>query len=374
MDMTRRKTIGLIGGGVIFAATASVAGFALTRTPHAALEPWQKAGRYDDPRLNALSWAILAPNPHNRQPWLAELVNDDGLRIYRDPARNLPETDPFNRQLTIGMGCFLELLVMAAAEQGFEIGLELFPEGENGPVAAATFVANAAMRPDPLFAYAAQRRSCKEAFTAQRISPEQEDELSAFTAIVTEPKKVEALRGLTWDAWLTEANTYRTMKESVDLMRFGRAEIEANPDGIDLGGPILEGMMLLGMLSREGQLDPSSQGFQQGVAIYSDMLAATQAYAVIVSDTNTRQEQIDAGRKWLRLNLKTTAMGLALHPVSQCLQEFPEMSSHYQSAHRLLAGPNQTVQMLGRLGYGPASPQTPRWPLETRLRNAQPGQ
>ena len=94
-----------------------------------------------------------------------------------------------------------------------------------------------------------------------------------------------------------------------------------------------------------------------------------QAYAVLTSAGNTRADQIDAGRRWLRLNLKTTEMGLALHPVSQALQEFPEMAPHYETAHNLLAAPGETVQMLGRLGFGPTVPQTPRWPLETRLRN-----
>ena len=38
--------------------------FALTRTPSAALAPWQEAGSgYQDPRMRALSYAILAPNP-----------------------------------------------------------------------------------------------------------------------------------------------------------------------------------------------------------------------------------------------------------------------------------------------------------------------
>lgn len=46
------------------------------------------------------------------------------------------------------------------------------------------------------------------------------------------------------------------------------------------------------------------------------------------------------------------------------------MSPHFDTAHDLLAAPGQTVQMLGRLGYGPQTPRTPRWPLETKLLNA----
>ncbi len=35
---------------------------------------------------------------------------------------------------------------------------------------------------------------------------------------------------------MIEAQTARTHKESVDLMRIGKAEIEATPDGIALAG------------------------------------------------------------------------------------------------------------------------------------------
>ena len=99
------------------------------------------------------------------------------------------------------------------------------------------------------------------------------------------------------------------------------------------------------------------------------MLDTTPAFAVIRTQENTREDQIAAGRRWLRLNLTTTSLGMALHPVSQCLQEYPEMAEHYAAAHDMLAKPGETVQMLGRLGYGPDTPFTPRWPLETRLLN-----
>jgi hypothetical protein len=193
--------------------------------------------------------------------------------------------------------------------------------------------------------------------------------LTDFGQVITDPAEVAELRRLTWDAWMVEATTPRAYRESVELMRFGKAEIEANPDGIDLGGPFLESLMLFGLLDRESQLDPDSTGFQQGIAIYEEMLAATPAYVALTTPGNSRRDQIAAGRRWLRLNLTTTALGLSLHPVSQALQEYQEMARHREEAHASLAGPGETLQMLGRLGFGPETARTPRWPLETRIRN-----
>jgi hypothetical protein len=71
MTLSRRKTLALIGGGAIVAAAGGVA-FEITR-PRDSVAPWERAGQYDDPRMRALSWAILAPNPHNLQPWKVDL-------------------------------------------------------------------------------------------------------------------------------------------------------------------------------------------------------------------------------------------------------------------------------------------------------------
>jgi len=367
MNLTRRKTLTLMGGGVVVAATASAGTFLATRTPARALEPWQTAGGYDDPRLFALSYALLAPNPHNRQPWLIELKGDDAFLLHRDTRRDLPHTDPHHRQIFVGLGCFLELMSVAATLRGKTVEIALFPEGPDGTVAHVRLTDGAAA--DPLAGHMLERRSCKEPFEDRPVPVSTAADLAPYGTVLTDPDTVSQVRKLTWDAWLAEMHTHRALKESVDLMRFGKSEINANPDGIDLGGAFLESLMLAGVLTRESQLDPQSTGFREGVKMYQEMLWATPAYVVLTSQGNKRPDQIDAGRRWLRLNLETTRLGLALHPVSQALQEYKEMAPYYAAAHRMLAKPGETVQMLGRLGFGPRTSRTPRWPLETRIMN-----
>lgn len=379
MPLSRRKTIAILGGGLI--AAASGAAWAVSRKPTDALAPWRQAGAYDDPRKQALSYAILAPNPHNRQPWIVDLSVPDQVTLFVDTDRLLPHTDPFSRQIVIGLGCFLELLVLAAAQTGHGVALDLFPDGgepdrlDQRRVAVARFEPGTA-RPEPaLFAEILNRRSLKDPYdTARSVT---DDTLQALrravsrgsaTGATNAQAEVAALRDLTVRAFEIEFETPRTYRESVDLFRIGHREVDANPDGIDFSGPKWEAMHLSGLFTREGSLDRDSLAYRAGLDMIRNTARTGMAYVWLTTPGNTRADQITAGRDWVRLNLAATALGLGVQPMSQALQEFPKMSALYGQAHERLAPGGGTVQMLGRLGYGPQIPPSPRWPLEAKLK------
>lgn len=378
--MLTRRNILLGAGAGVLAAAAGAGGFLGTRTPTAALRPWDEAHRstYGDPRMRALAYAVLAPNPHNRQPWLIELRGPDQILLFCDLDRRLPETDPFDRQITIGLGCFLELLRMAAAREGMTATVEAFPEGEPRPRLDGRLVARVALAPaapasDPLFAEVIRRRSNKRPFDTGRPVPPAllarlVDGISG-AGVLDDAVRVAQLRDLTWRAFEREFSTERTLMESVRLMRIGKAEIERTPDGIALGGPMLETLRLAGQLSREQIADPTTSAYRQGLDTYRGIMASAMGYVWLTSESGSRRAELAAGRDWVRLNLRASALGLDLHPVSQALQEFPEMAAMFEEVHRRLGvGAGMRLQMLGRVGYGPAVAPTPRWPLETRIR------
>ncbi|MFQ3595156.1 MAG: hypothetical protein SNJ63_03465, partial [Sphingomonadaceae bacterium] len=73
-----------------------------------------------------------------------------------------------------------------------------------------------------------------------------------------------------------------------------------------------------------------------------------------------------AGAAYVRANLKATELGLSMHPASQALQEYPEVGPNFERIHALLAPEGGRVQMLARVGHGPAIPPSPRFPLEAK--------
>jgi hypothetical protein len=375
---SRRGVLKLIGGGVVLAAAGAGGFVALNQPSRAARKAWRVAGQETEFRRRFLSYALLAPNPHNRQPWLVQMEGNDALTLYVDLERRLPATDPFDRQIVIGCGAFLELLVLAGAQEGFGAEVQMFPEGEDmakldaRPIAHVRFSALSA-KPDPLFAHVLARRSNKEAYLPENV-PEDAlgrliEEGARFGQVsggTGNTSLADQLRDLTWQAHKLEVETPRTNQESVDLMRIGSAEVKANPDGIELEGPMIGLGKAIGLISREALADQSSEGFRQGLAMYEAMAMSARGFVWIANDNQSRADQIDAGRAYVRMNLRATELGLGLHPWSQALQEYDEMAPLYARVHGLIGG-GKRLQMLARTGFGPDVGPTPRRGLEAHL-------
>ena len=66
------------------------------------------------------------------------------------------------------------------------------------------------------------------------------------------------------------------------------------------------------------------------------------------------------------MNLQATALGLAIHPWSQALQEYPEMRELNDELQRLI-GRGERLQMLYRIGYAKKVEPAPRRGLRAHL-------
>ena len=369
--MQRRRFIQLAGGGVV--AGAGLAGCALQDFPAEALEAWQGPGAETDARRRAVAYAITAPNPHNLQPWLVDLRAPGELTLYCDRGRLLPETDPFGRQILIGHGAFLELLVLALAEQGLHSELTLWPQGAQ-PAALADWDQRPVARirlqpggtPDPLFAQVLQRHTPKVDFDTARSVPaarvQQMVESVRGTRVqagaTVDIARVQPLRTLCREAAQVEIATPRTAMESLRLVRVGPEEIRKHRDGISVNGLVPRTAAAFGLLDLERPPEAGSAAYREMMRRFEGHSASAMGFVWLATADNQRSTQIETGRAYLRLQLMATALGIGMHPMSQALQEFPQMAPHYATAHRLLLGKSAprtaddaTVQMLCRIGY-----------------------
>ena len=79
--------------------------------------------------------ATYAPSVHNTQPWRLH-AQAQGLRLHRDPARQLRVLDPTGRQLVISCGCALLNARAALAAEQVGVRVTRFPDGPGSDLLA----------------------------------------------------------------------------------------------------------------------------------------------------------------------------------------------------------------------------------------------
>ena len=381
----RRSFIRLVGGGTVLAATGSLVGCS-GELPEAAVQPWRFPDRETDTRRFMLAHALLAPNPHNRQPWIADLREAGRIHLTCDGERLLPETDPFGRQILIGCGAFIELAVIAAAQRGVLVKVELFPGGApadqalpTGSQVATLVLGDPGSAPaDPLFAQIVRRHTRKTAYASDRALPETLMRSWVETAtrfgmrsgMATGAGAMDPIRKIAREAYEIEATTASTWLESARLMRVGPAAIAANPDGISLNSPMVRALHTVGLFDPMEVPTKGSSSLQRVMDRWVPFETAS-GFLWLASSDNTRPTQVAAGRAYVRTHLLATAAGADMHPLSQALQEFAQMRGPRQAIHQTLglAASGETLQMLARVGFAidPRGP-SPRRSLESLLR------
>jgi len=381
----RRQFIRLVGGGAVLAAGGALSGCSAAM-PAAAIQPWTDAAGQTDTRRFMLAHALLAPNPHNRQPWIADLREAGRIHLVCDGERLLPETDPHGRQILIGCGAFVELAVIAAAQRGLGVTIEWFPGGAPAAQAlpkgarVATLVLGEAgsAQPDALFAQITRRHTRKTAYAAGKPLPG--DLTRGWTAtatafvlrsgLVADEASMAPIRKITREAYEIEAVTPRTWLESARLMRIGPSAIATHRDGISLNSPMVRALHTAGLFDPMEVPQRGSSSLQR-VMDHWVPLESCSGYLWLASTGNDRPAQVAAGRAYVRAHLQATAAGADMHPLSQALQEFAEMRGPYEAIHRSLSldPATTTLQMLARVGYATeATGPSPRRDLGTLLR------
>lgn len=382
--MQRRTFVRLVGGGTIAAALPPLAGCSAALPPEA-VAAWQGPGAEPDLRRWILAHAILAPHSHNLQSWLVDLRTPDEILLRCDGERLLPETDPFGRQIVMSHGTFLELLDLAARERGQRADITLFPDGpfdarriDERPVARIRLQADAQVQRDPLFAQILHRRTNRLAYDLSRPVPEaawaamagaaareglQFGHTSAGDARLPRHREIAA------EAWRIEMVTPRAMLETFRVLRVGAAEIARHRDGLSLNEPLVVAMTRLGLFDRTQAPAPDSMTTRQQIDDFGRKIAATPAFLWLTSRGNDRNLQVEAGRAYARVQLAATAHGIALHPLQQALQEYPEQARPHADIHTLLQAPppTHTVQMWARVGFAQAVGPAPRRGVDAHL-------
>jgi hypothetical protein len=316
-----------------------------------------------------LALAALAPSSHNVQPWAVRILGPRQLSVAIDPERRLPEVDPAAREMVLSVGCFLENLAQAAAEEGLAAVITPGAAAGGGDVARVELV-----RGEVVAGGAERIRRRRTLRSGHRPDPLEPDHLAALLSAAG-PDAAFFPRGSREAGRIGEATveamrqqSYRdpAQRELSRWIRFREREVRARADGLTVGGMEATGLgafvmhhffdadSVMGRSFREKGIEQCARQAREGAG-----------FLVLGSADQGTPALLEAGRRFERMALVLRERSIAAHPMSQALEEEPWRAAI--AGDLRLPGPIQVVVRVGRVERYP-EPVSPRRPLTSFVR------
>jgi hypothetical protein len=310
----------VVGGGVFRAVDQGIfsAGQGL------AYEPWANWRNAATPSERIVAAGILASNPHNSQPWVFQIAAS-GVDLFADPTRQIGVVDPFRREMTIGLGCALENMILAAEAEGFTATLQLLPNPADETHAAHLELTPDIQQASELYNAIPSRHTNRGPYDTTR--PIAAETLEAMRRLVTD----EQVR-LFWFADEVARASFSQVavaaaealvadeQQSLDSHAWWRqdwTEVQAHADGITLDAQGLDPFITaMAKLLPDGSRQQNDQIFVQNVREVILPTAAAFGILAVEDDLNDAQ-RLECGRLWQRIHLWGTTRGLAFQPLNQ---------------------------------------------------------
>lgn len=279
-------------------------------------------------RVDAITWivanAVLAPSPHNSQPW--EFVwRNDMLECRHDPSHDLPSLDFESLATAATFGAVAETLEMAARRLGLTPTTKTFPDASDPRLMCTVTFAPGDRADDELFEYVPRR------VTNRRRDKRQPIDEKALDALRDATRSRDAeLRLVSDDAGLDEMGALMgacdrlgTMnpaihRDSMSGFRWTREQVETHRDGLDVSTMELTASERAGfwLLSKWEIVDCMKRigGGASLADLAKQCVASSSAIGLITTRGVSRADYFRGGRALQRMWLTAAKLGLALQP------------------------------------------------------------
>lgn len=342
-----------------------------------------EAGGNNFPILKAISAGITAPNPHNVQPWKIKIINSTEMLLFVDEKRILPRTDPPARQIHIGQGTFLELVKIGAAKCMHQAKIDLFPQGEykmedigKKPVAKVTLLPNPNIQ-SVLYASISKRATDRSEYFGEFLTLAETDKLASLghsesseLKFILGEKDILPYCEIFQKAMEIESYNRHLNDESRIWFRFSDQEIQSKRDGIALPDQGVTGvtrfMAETFFMSSDPEKFHNKSGLELFLSRYRKKIESTKGIVYWKTKQNQPKDWVLVGMDYARFHLGATTLGYKMHPLSQVLQEYPEMDELRKDFQKRIGeSGKEKIQMIARIGRGDYTYFTPRRELKS---------
>lgn len=349
--ITRRDLLQTVAAGaaVVGMGPFVVSCAATTRTafsPPAAL-----VDRLGEPRTEILRYASLAPSGHNAQPWKVIVETPNRWTLAFDPDRWLPAVDPNNREALLSLGHFTENLVIAAGTAGFRADVDIIAEGRRDHEVARIHLTSDTPTDDPLRRLTL-RRTLRSGYAPRELDRADVDPLldlldgagtyfprGSQEADWLQDAEVEAMRKQTWRD--------PAQKELAGWLHLDRSRAERRQDGLTpetMEASWFARQYMYLFMDQDTVMKDSFR--EKGIEAATEQASQGAGWIVVTSPAATPVSILGTGRRTQRMWLQCRERGIAVHPMSQILEEAP-----WRQQVADAVGIDQEPQYLLRVGY-----------------------
>jgi hypothetical protein len=280
----------------------------------------------DPRRRSILEHAALAPSGHNSQPWTVRILEPDRWVIGADPARRLPAVDPENREVMLSLGAFAENLALAAGALGLRAQMRTLARTGFDTEAIEVRLAESQPAAYPLERIT-RRRTVKNGFLPEEIRREDLAALAGHLpgACFYFPRGSEHARCIAAaavESFRVQAGRDAAQAELVRWLRLSAADARRHRDGLTTEGMEITGAagwIVRTFLAPEDFMQPDAR--RRGLEMAAKQAQEGGGWLVITSPGEAAGDWIEAGRKFERLALLARERRIALHPMTQVLEE-----------------------------------------------------
>jgi len=318
-----------------------------------------------------LYYASLAPSGHNSQPWFVKIISAKEWIVGSDPNRWLPEVDGSNREVMLSIGAFIENLVQAASSFGYHVETTVIAKNTFDPDIVKLNISKSKSLDISLQKIVA-RRTVKNNMLSKELKTSDVDDFSKSVDghLFYFPTGTDHARLMDKEAvdnYIIQSDHKKAMEELASWVRFKDADAKKYRDGLTTDGMEITGLAGWYVRHFMDKKDVMTKAFSdKGIEKIKNQVNEGAGWLVITSKENTVKDLIEAGRRFQRMALTAREKMIAIHPMTQALEE-----KHGQKNIKRNHHPEMIPQFMLRVGYlnKYPDPVTLRRPVEWFLRS-----
>ena len=299
-----------------------------------------------------LELASLAPSGHNTQPWFIKYKKPYHWIICNDKSKWLSAVDPTQRETILSIGAFVQNLEYAANNLGYNCDFNLLATNNQAEEILIVRLVKRSNIPKFDIQKIRNRRTLRSNYLNDTIKEQDlnylfENEIGSLHYFSPTSKEHEYLNEQTINANKIQSYRNDAQIELSNWIRFSNNEVQKYCDGLSVASMEIDGISAWIVRNFYDKRNVIKKDFRdKSIDTIKKQVAQSGGWIIITSPDNSVFSLLETGKRLQRIWLKAHEKNIAIHPMTQILEEVKT-----RDLINISIGIIENIQFLLRVGY-----------------------